>query len=180
MNPTALPNDPVFDSQDYAAMLRVVAHNIGPFDGRQKILLGAARALDDERARRIALEEKLKQRDAAADASFDIIRRLERVREWSHNTFGPANGDPTGILAHIRKELDEIAANPRDTEEWIDVVILALDGAWRCDVHPYGIMTPRFIVEALWNKWDKTEKRKWPDWRTAAPGQPIEHIKDAA
>lgn len=58
----------------------------------------------------------------------DIREYNERQRQWSRKTFG--EGKRTiGILAHIRKELAEIEAKPDDLEEWIDVVILALDGS---------------------------------------------------
>lgn len=55
---------------------------------------------------------------------------LAGQRRWSEATFGP--GPRTlGITAHIRKELQEIEDDPTDLTEWIDVAILALDGAWR-------------------------------------------------
>lgn len=70
---------------------------------------------------------------------------------------------------HIKKELTEIEQDPRDLIEWIDVVILALDGAWRAGY------TPDQIVEALVFKQNKNESRKWPDWRTTPAEEPIEH-----
>lgn len=100
--------------------------------------------------------------------SFDFISHLHRQRTWSHHTFGP--GDRTeGVIDHIRKELTEIEDDPTDVSEWIDVVILALDGAWRAGY------TPEQIVAALVSKQEKNERRKWPDWRTATPGKAIEH-----
>lgn len=59
--------------------------------------------------------------------------------EWSSRTFGPAMRTG-GILKHIAKELAEIEASPRDLSEWIDVVILALDGYWRHGGRPETIM----------------------------------------
>jgi len=76
------------------------------------------------------------------------------------------------VIDHIRKELVEIEADPRDLEEWIDVVTLAFDGAWRAGY------TLEEIVLAYQAKQKKNENRKWPDWRTAEPGKAIEHIKD--
>ena len=56
---------------------------------------------------------------------------LDCQRSWSLRVFGP--GPRTkGILKHIEKELDEIEADPGDPMEWVDVMILAFDGAWRC------------------------------------------------
>ena len=101
---------------------------------------------------------------------FDLLAHLERQRVWSEKTFGP--GERTeGVIDHIRKELIEIEANPVDVSEWIDVVILALDGAWRAGWEPWH------IVAALIAKQEKNEKRQWPDWRTAEPGKAIEHIE---
>lgn len=68
----------------------------------------------------------------------NILEHLRRQREWSEKTFGP--GPRTkGILDHIRKELVEIEADPSDVKEWIDVTILALDGAWRAGHSPEQI-----------------------------------------
>ena len=69
----------------------------------------------------------------------DIREYNERQRQWSRKTFG--DGKRTrGLTAHVRKELAEIEAKPEDLEEWIDVVILALDGAWRAGGTPEGII----------------------------------------
>lgn len=101
---------------------------------------------------------------------MNLIEHLYRQRTWSETTFGP--GDRTqGISDHIRKELLEIDANPTDVEEWIDVVILALDGAWRAG------HSPEVIVAALEAKQTKNEGRTWPDWRTADPNKAIEHVR---
>jgi hypothetical protein len=103
--------------------------------------------------------------------SFDLEKHLQRQRAWSEKTFGPGERDE-GIIDHIRKELQEIEASPGDLDEWIDVVILALDGAWRRGFSPHR------IVQALAEKQRKNELRQWPDWRTAALGKAIEHVKD--
>jgi hypothetical protein len=103
-------------------------------------------------------------------STFDFLAHLHHQAAWSAQTFGP--GDRTvGVVDHIRKELDEVLANPTDVSEWIDVVILALDGAWRVGA------TPEQIIAALVAKQTKNEGRQWPDWRTAEPGKAIEHIR---
>jgi hypothetical protein len=59
-----------------------------------------------------------------------LIEYIDKQKEWSRKTFG--NGKRTiGVTNHIRLELDEILGEPDSPDEWIDVVILALDGAWR-------------------------------------------------
>ena len=99
---------------------------------------------------------------------FDFLVHLRRQRDWSQKTFGP--GDRAkGVVDHIRKELLEIEQHPTDLEEWIDVVILALDGAWRAGYHPGE------IVMALTKKQAKNEARNWPDWRTMPTDKAIEH-----
>ena len=44
---------------------------------------------------------------------------LAHQREWSTATFGPGSRT-LGVIDHIRKELDEIAAAPDDVEECHD------------------------------------------------------------
>lgn len=104
--------------------------------------------------------------------SFDMLAHLRRQREWSEKTFGP--GDRAkGIVDHIRKELCEIEAAPKDCSEWMDVVILALDGAWRAG------FSPQEVIDQLVGKQAKNEKRIWPDWRTMPIDKAIEHDRTA-
>ncbi|MDE3022952.1 MAG: DUF550 domain-containing protein [Pseudomonadota bacterium] len=101
---------------------------------------------------------------------FDLISHLIRQRDFSLRTFGP--GERTqGVLDHIRKELIEIEESPVDVYEWVDVIILAFDGALRAGHNPNA------ICDAILAKQIKNESRIWPDWRTAEPGKAIEHIK---
>lgn len=105
---------------------------------------------------------------AALKARFDLVAHLHRQREFSLKTFGPG-ARTAGVVDHIRKELIEIEADPTDVKEWIDVVILAFDGAWRAGFEPSE------IVEAIVAKQTRNENRRWPDWRTADPDKAIEH-----
>ena len=81
--------------------------------------------------------------------------------------FGPMR--PEGIIAHITKELDEIRADPTDLEEWADVIILGLDGAWRVGYEPQE------IIDAVVAKQEKNTQRVWPDWRLFESHEAIEH-----
>lgn len=102
--------------------------------------------------------------------NFDLVAHLHRQRDFSLRTFGP--GERTdGVLDHIRKELIEIESAPRDVAEWVDVILLALDGAWRAGHEPEA------IAQAIQAKQERNESRKWPDWRTAEPGKAIEHVR---
>lgn len=106
---------------------------------------------------------------------LDLRAHLYRQIESSKKNFGPDTSDEklAGIRRHIEKELLEIEQDPRDLIEWIDVVILAFDGAWRSG------HTPDQIVEALVFKQNKNESRKWPDWRDIPAGRPIEHDRSS-
>lgn len=107
-----------------------------------------------------------------ADMTYDIVAHIREQREFSKRTFGPGSR-AQGIVDHIRKELAEIEQNPTDLMEWIDVVLLALDGAWRAGY------SPEVIAAALFAKLKRNQSRKWPDWRTAEPGKAIEHVREA-
>lgn len=103
-----------------------------------------------------------------APPPFDLKSWIEAQRTWSAETFGP--GERTaGVVDHIRKELVEIEQSDGALDEWVDVLILALDGAWRAGYSPDEIITQ------LLAKTEKNRKRTWPDWRTAEPGKAIEH-----
>lgn len=104
-----------------------------------------------------------------------LMAYLRRQWEWSLNTFGPAFRT-AGIIQHIQKELVEVEKEPHDLMEWLDIVILALDGYWRHGGSPERAL---MILQA---KQDKNFARDWPDWRTMSENQAIEHdrSKDAA
>jgi hypothetical protein len=101
---------------------------------------------------------------------------LQRQADWSLATFGP--GDRTrGIMEHINKEFreildDQMAGGKPEISEWIDVLVLALDGCWRDG------MTPQEIIDKLAAKQAINEARTWPDWRAFTDGQAIEHVRD--
>lgn len=98
---------------------------------------------------------------------------LARQRHFSVKTFGP--GERTkGVVEHIRSELDEILADPADVSEWVDVIILAFDGALRQGHEPQA------ILDALLAKQSRNESRVWPDWRERSEDEPIEHVRGGA
>ena len=84
-----------------------------------------------------------------------ITTYLTRQRVWSRQTFGQGRRT-IGICAHITKELAEIQADPDDVREWIDVIILALDGFWR-----HG-GKPEELAEMLEAKQRVNFERAWP------------------
>ena len=93
---------------------------------------------------------------------------IQNQIDWSIPTFG--EGKRTiGLIKHIQKELLEIEKNPDDLLEWIDVIILAMDGA-----HRLGY-SPDEITQALVNKMRINKNRVYPK---VSEDQPSEHIKD--
>lgn len=112
--------------------------------------------------------------------TLDLVAHLKRHIAFSRATFGPH--DRSGCVAdHIRLELIEIddAEGPAEkAKEWVDVVLLALDGLWR-SLEATGVgldVIPEIMCHKIERKQYLNEMREWPDWRTAPPG-PIEHIR---
>jgi hypothetical protein len=100
-------------------------------------------------------------------------KHIKRQREFSSRTFGPGLRQ-SGVIDHIIKELNEVLNAPTkdaELEEWADVIILAIDGAWRSGHEPQA------IIDAVIAKQTKNESRAWPDWRTADPDKAIEHVR---
>lgn len=67
--------------------------------------------------------------------STDLAGLMHRQMQFSIHTFGPIDRQKD-IVDHIQKELKEVEAAPHDLEVWIDVALLALDGAWRAGYSP--------------------------------------------
>jgi hypothetical protein len=114
---------------------------------------------------------RLSKQAEAADPERDIHALLDRQFAWSKRTFGDGYR-PTALLAHIRKELVEIEAAPTDPVEWIDVALLALDGAWRAQ----GISGTR-VAELMVEKMAINRARKWG---SVSADKPTEHVRDEA
>lgn len=115
---------------------------------------------------------------------LDLKQHLLRQMAFSHATFGP--GERTaGVIDHIRKELVEVETANGDSSEWVDVVILALDGLTRRLAFCNGDRNnPESVAEMacgmIRGKQARNEARTWPEWRTADPNKAIEHDREAA
>lgn len=99
-----------------------------------------------------------------------FVSIADEFRAWSRATFGETFHYER-LTNHIRKELCEIEADPQDLEEWIDVIIIAMDGASRSGA------SSAEIEEALMKKLAKNRARKWPDVSQLELGAPIEHVR---
>jgi hypothetical protein len=121
---------------------------------------------------------------------MDLRTHLIRQIVFSRSTFGPGERRE-GVIDHIRKELQEIEAADTDKErieEWVDVVILALDGLWRSIDAAHRNLGAAYVdvdevaghIEiAIVKKQRKNEARDWPDWRTTDPNKAIEHVRSS-
>jgi len=101
--------------------------------------------------------------------TYDLVAHIKRQRVFSLQAYGPCERT-TGVLDHIAKEIEEVRENPGDVSEWIDLILLSLDGAHRMGFEPEQ------IAAALEAKQTINENREWPDWRTADPDKAIEHV----
>lgn len=125
---------------------------------------------DRQELRRRELVELHGRPIAAESTVFDLVAFLTRQATWSAQTFGPG-ARVKMVLDHIRKEVVEVERDSTSLEEWIDIAMLAFDGAWRAG------HTPEEISTALAGKLVKNMNREWPDWRTADPDRAIEHVR---
>lgn len=87
------------------------------------------------------------------EVPFDLARFFDEKAAWSRGEFGV---EYAGVLGHLEKEFKEVSAKPSDLEEWVDIVLLALDGASR---HA-GATGEEFVV-ALQAKQQKNRARRW-------------------
>jgi hypothetical protein len=125
---------------------------------------------------------------------MNLIEHLTRQVAFSRATFGPSERTE-GVIDHIRKELvevEECTTSAERAEEWVDVVILALDGLTRAirESHRDGTVSDvfdpfepdsgriaRVATGMILGKQNRNELRDWPDWRTAPADKAIEHTK---
>lgn len=99
---------------------------------------------------------------------MNLIKYIDKHIEWSKKTFGPGSRTKA-LTAHIQLELVEIEWAPYDIKEWIDVIILAIDGAWRAG------HSAEQIAEWLEAKQEKNLLRTFP--KPASEDTPCEHIR---
>lgn len=90
---------------------------------------------------------------------------------FSQETFGPGKRTK-GIIQHIQKELGELAHSPEDRMEWIDVVILGMDGYQRL-----GLTASQFLDDLL-SKQGIVMARKFP--APTSEDEAVEHIRTPA
>jgi Protein of unknown function (DUF550) len=114
---------------------------------------------------------------------MDLAQHLIRQMAFSRATFGPGQRK-NGVLDHIEKELIEVRDGKGDPKEWVDLVILALDGLTRELINRMPT-APKHVIayhacKMIVVKQDKNERRDWPDWRGASADKAIEHVRPQA
>lgn len=93
--------------------------------------------------------------DLGAFRSLELVHYLRDQMQWSKETFG-AGVRTEPLLKHIEMECNEVRdSNGDDLYEWIDIIILAFDGAL---THGF---TPEEIAFALRYKLEKNKKRTY-------------------
>lgn len=125
---------------------------------------------------------------------FDFCAHLIRQMVFSKATFG-LGPRTNGVLNHIEKEIVEVRKELKKMEdrdptssgqhslsdEWVDLVILSLDGlsrsVWATYPHLKAHEIAPMVIELIESKQGKNELRDWPDWRTADPEKAIEHVR---
>lgn len=112
--------------------------------------------------------------------AFDLEAHLTRQMVFSRATFGP--GERTdGVLDHLCEEIEEVRQSGGESSEWVDLVILSLDGLtrrlWSCAPHQSADEIAAAACRVIRGKQAKNERRDWPDWRTADPGKAIKHVR---
>lgn len=87
--------------------------------------------------------------------------------QWSQSTFGSdKERGPLGPIRHLKKEAEELEANPYDASEYADALLLVFDASRRA-----GIDFPA-LVRATAAKMEVNRQREWPKGEA---DQPIEH-----
>lgn len=97
-----------------------------------------------------------------------LAEYVEAHKIWSERTFGDGSRH-MGITKHLEKEIVEIRENPTDLMEWIDVMILAIDGYWRAGGEPHD------LLPMLCAKQKRNFNRQWP--ATTSQDEPVEHVR---
>lgn len=86
---------------------------------------------------------------------MDIRKFIEDYGVFSDKAFGVGKRS-VGITEHLKKEINELELDPNDPFEWVDVILLGMDGLRRLGY------TPEQITNFLEEKFNINKKRIWP------------------
>jgi dCMP deaminase len=145
------------------AEYNALANALVPAFGATLYVVGARRVCPDcaDRLRENGVTDIRHQRGVS---SLDTV--LAEVNEWQAVTFPRAT--PSSVVAHLKREVDELAADPTDTGELADVIFLVVGLAYELGLS----MTD--LAEIVAQKLAINRKRTWgePD----ADGV-VEHVR---
>ncbi len=96
---------------------------------------------------------------------FNIKEFFDTKLAWSRDTYGDLSSKT--IIDHLHKEIIEASYDPKDILEWVDIILLAIDGAGR-----FANADGATFVEALKKKFEINRKRTWS---IPVDGSPPEH-----
>ena len=98
------------------------------------------------------------------------IERLQiELHRWADQTFGE-NRPPDGAIAHLQREVQELAAEPHDVWEYVDCLTLLLDAMSNAGIN---------IRSVLSFSWDKLDINRHREWGEVQPDGTIEHVRKA-
>jgi len=113
---------------------------------------------------------------------MDLKHHLLRQIAFSRATFGPGRRI-NGVLDHIKSEIEEVRLSDGSPKEWVDLVILSLDGLWRSlmwqesSIPADPEVVADMVCATIKAKQSKNEGRVWPDWREMPVDKAIEHVR---
>lgn len=109
---------------------------------------------------------------------------LKDQLDFSITTFGGGERKKA-VIDHIKKEIIELEETKDAASEWVDIILLAIDGLLRAEKYNTQLKHGPLINDqaailaavGLINKLSKNRTREWPDWRDCDPEKAIEHVR---
>lgn len=89
------------------------------------------------------------------------------IAQWSDQTFG-SHCRLQGMLAHLRKEVQELSDHPDDTAELADCFMLLLDISRSMNVDTHQ------LIQETRNKLEINKQRRWGE---PGPDGEVEHLR---
>lgn len=88
---------------------------------------------------------------------------------WSQETFGDDTvRGPQGPLKHMIKEVNECLKDPKNIEEYADLLLLWVDATRRAGFSPIA------MIQAARAKLNRCKEREWPK---PSADEPVEHVR---
>ena len=101
---------------------------------------------------------------------WDFFKVMENWAKWSDSVWGE-NRPPNGTVNHLVEEAAELAENPTDIMEYVDVIMLAVDG-----LRQAGFDFAEFTDAAI----KKLAINKAREWGPVDENGVSRHVKDSA